>query len=61
MVLCIAYIDRKKKITVTTLFKSYRLERDKDILEIFDLSERGLRFPMPAFEKSIGSLNWRYE
>ena len=34
-----AYIDRKKKLPVTTLFRSIGFERDKDILEIFDLAE----------------------
>ncbi|MEQ9583520.1 MAG: DNA-directed RNA polymerase subunit beta, partial [Arenibacter sp.] len=34
-----AYIDRKKKLPVTTLFRAIGFERDKDILEIFDLSE----------------------
>ena len=37
--LCIAYIDRKKKLPVTTLFRAIGFERDKDILEIFDLAE----------------------
>ena len=34
-----AYIDRKKKLPVTTLFRAIGYESDKDILEIFDLSE----------------------
>ncbi len=34
-----AYIDRKKKLPVTTLFRSIGFEKDKDILEIFDLAE----------------------
>jgi DNA-directed RNA polymerase subunit beta len=34
-----AYIDRKKKLPVTTLFRSIGYERDKDILEIFDLAD----------------------
>ncbi|MCE2495766.1 MAG: DNA-directed RNA polymerase subunit beta [Flavobacteriales bacterium] len=34
-----AYIDRKKKLPVTTLLRSIGYERDKDILEIFDLAE----------------------
>ncbi len=34
-----AYIDRKKKLPVTTLFRAIGFESDKDILEIFDLSE----------------------
>ena len=34
-----AYIDRKKKLPVTTIFRAIGFERDKDILEIFDLAE----------------------
>ncbi|MCB9425474.1 MAG: DNA-directed RNA polymerase subunit beta [Flavobacteriales bacterium] len=34
-----AYIDRKKKLPVTTLFRSIGFETDKDILAIFDLAE----------------------
>ena len=34
-----AYIDRKKKLPVTTLLRAIGLESDKDILEIFDLAE----------------------
>ena len=34
-----AYIDRKKKLPVTTLLRAIGYERDKDILEIFDLAE----------------------
>ncbi|PQJ13196.1 DNA-directed RNA polymerase subunit beta [Nonlabens tegetincola] len=34
-----AYIDRKKKLPVTTLFRAIGYERDKDILGIFDLAE----------------------
>ncbi|WP_394798719.1 DNA-directed RNA polymerase subunit beta [Blattabacterium cuenoti] len=34
-----AYIDRKKKLPMTTLLRAIGYERDKDILEIFDLSE----------------------
>ena len=33
-----AYIDRKKKLPVTTLLRSIGYESDKDILEIFDLA-----------------------
>ncbi len=35
-----AYIDRKKKLPVTTLFRAIGFERDKDILEIFDLRKK---------------------
>ncbi len=34
-----AYIDRKKKLPVTTLLRAIGFECDKDILEIFDLAE----------------------
>lgn len=34
-----AYIDRKKKLPVTTLLRAIGFERDKDILELFDLAE----------------------
>ncbi|HPD66235.1 MAG TPA: DNA-directed RNA polymerase subunit beta [Bacteroidia bacterium] len=34
-----AYIDRKKKFPVTTLLRAIGYETDKDILELFDLSE----------------------
>ena len=34
-----AYIDRKKKLPVTTLFRAIGYESDKQILEIFDLAE----------------------
>ena len=34
-----AYIDRKKKLPVTTLLRAIGFEADKDILELFDLAE----------------------
>jgi DNA-directed RNA polymerase subunit beta len=34
-----AYIDRKKKLPVTTLLRAIGFENDRDILEIFDLAE----------------------
>ncbi|MCI6551573.1 MAG: DNA-directed RNA polymerase subunit beta [Prevotella sp.] len=34
-----AYIDRKKKLPVTTLLRAVGYESDKDILQIFDLAE----------------------
>ena len=34
-----AYIDRKKKLPVTTLLRAFGFENDKDILEIFNLAE----------------------
>jgi DNA-directed RNA polymerase subunit beta len=34
-----AYIDRKKKLPVTTLLRAIGFESDKDILNCFDLAE----------------------
>ena len=34
-----AYIDRKKKLPVTTLLRAIGFESDKDIIQIFDLAE----------------------
>ena len=34
-----AYIDRKKKLPITTLLRAIGYETDKDILEIFDLAK----------------------
>ncbi|MDE5928922.1 MAG: DNA-directed RNA polymerase subunit beta, partial [Muribaculaceae bacterium] len=34
-----AYIDRKKKLPVTTLLRAIGLESDKDIIDIFDLAD----------------------
>jgi len=34
-----AYIDRKKKLPVTTLLRAIGYENDKNILEIFDLAD----------------------
>ncbi len=34
-----AYIDRKKKLPVTTLLRAIGLDSDKDIIDIFDLAE----------------------
>jgi DNA-directed RNA polymerase subunit beta len=34
-----AYIDRKKKLPVTTLLRAIGFESDKDILEIFGLAD----------------------
>ena len=34
-----AYIDRKKKLPVTTMLRAIGFEGDKDILQIFDLAE----------------------
>jgi len=48
-----AYIDRKKKLPVTTLFRAIGFERDKDILEIFDLAEE-LKVSRTALKKVLG-------
>ena len=48
-----AYIDRKKKLPVTTLLRTIGYERDKDILEIFDLAEE-VKVSKAALKKIIG-------
>ena len=48
-----AYIDRKKKLPVTTLFRAIGYERDKDILEIFDLAEE-VKVSKTGLKKMIG-------
>ena len=48
-----AYIDRKKKLPVTTLFRAIGYERDKDILEIFDLSEE-VKVSKSGLKKVLG-------
>jgi DNA-directed RNA polymerase subunit beta len=48
-----AYIDRKKKLPVTTLFRAIGFESDKDILEIFDLSEE-IRVSNAGLKKVLG-------
>ena len=48
-----AYIDRKKKLPVTTLFRAIGFERDKDILEIFDLAEE-VKVSKTGLKKYIG-------
>ena len=48
-----AYIDRKKKLPVTTLFRAIGFERDKDILEIFDLAEE-IKVSKTGLKKYIG-------
>ncbi len=48
-----AYIDRKKKLPVTTLFRAIGFERDKDILEIFDLAEE-VKVTKTGLKKQIG-------
>jgi DNA-directed RNA polymerase subunit beta len=48
-----AYIDRKKKLPVTTLFRAIGFERDKDILEIFDLAEE-VKVSKTGLKKVLG-------
>ncbi len=48
-----AYIDRKKKLPVTTLFRAIGYESDKDILEIFDLAEE-IKVNKTNLKKAIG-------
>ena len=48
-----AYIDRKKKLPVTTLLRSIGFESDKDILEIFDLAEE-IKVSKANLKKVIG-------
>ncbi|GHU82749.1 DNA-directed RNA polymerase subunit beta [Bacteroidia bacterium] len=48
-----AYIDRKKKLPVTTLLRAIGFESDKDILEIFNLAEE-VKVNKTNLHKSIG-------
>ena len=48
-----AYIDRKKKLTVTTLLRAIGYESDKNILEIFDLADE-LKVSKAALKKVVG-------
>ena len=48
-----AYIDRKKKLPVTTLFRAIGFERDKDILEIFDLADE-VKVSKSGLKKVLG-------
>ncbi len=48
-----AYIDRKKKLPVTTLLRAIGYERDKDILEIFNLAEE-VKVSKTGFKKVLG-------
>lgn len=49
-----AYIDRKKKLPVTTLLRAIGFESDKDILSIFDLAEE-VKVNKAQLKKCIGS------
>ena len=48
-----AYIDRKKKLPVTTLLRAIGFESDKDILEIFGLAEE-MKATKTNLKKAVG-------
>jgi len=48
-----AYIDRKKKLPVTTLLRAIGYESDKEILEIFDLAEE-VKVSKAGLKKYVG-------
>ena len=48
-----AYIDRKKKLPVTTLLRAIGFETDKDILEIFNLAEE-IKVTKTGLKKLVG-------
>jgi len=48
-----AYIDRKKKLPVTTLLRAIGYENDKNILEIFDLADE-FKVSKTALKKVVG-------
>ena len=48
-----AYIDRKKKLPVTTLLRAIGYETDKDILQIFNLAEE-VKVNKAALKKVVG-------
>ena len=48
-----AYIDRKKKLPVTTLLRAIGFESDKDILEIFNLAEE-VKVSKAGLKKYVG-------
>ncbi|MBU8891655.1 MAG: DNA-directed RNA polymerase subunit beta [Bacteroidales bacterium] len=48
-----AYIDRKKKLPVTTLLRAIGYESDKDILEIFDLADE-IKVSKSGLKKYVG-------
>jgi DNA-directed RNA polymerase subunit beta len=48
-----AYIDRKKKLPVTTLLRAIGYESDKEILEIFDLADE-VRVSKTALKRVVG-------
>ncbi len=48
-----AYIDRKKKLPVTTLLRAIGFESDKEILEIFDLADE-VKVTKTGLKKYVG-------
>jgi DNA-directed RNA polymerase subunit beta len=48
-----AYIDRKKKLPVTTLLRAIGYENDKNILEIFDLADE-FKVSKTSLKKAVG-------
>ena len=48
-----AYIDRKKKLPVTTLLRAIGFESDKEILEIFDLADE-VKVSKAGLKRAIG-------
>ena len=48
-----AYIDRKKKLPVTTLLRAIGLDSDKDIIEIFGLAEE-IKVTKANLKKAVG-------
>ena len=48
-----AYIDRKKKLPVTTLLRAIGLQSDKDIIQIFDLAEE-IKVTKTNLKNSVG-------
>ncbi len=48
-----AYIDRKKKLPVTTLLRAIGFEADQQILEIFDLADE-VKVNKTALKKAVG-------
>ena len=52
-----AYIDRKKKLPVTTLLRAIGFEADQQILEIFDLADE-VKVTKAALKKAVGRKGW---
>ena len=50
-----AYIDRKKKLPVTTLLRAIGFEADQQILEIFDLADE-VKVTKANLKKAVGRM-----